>query len=48
VKFWLRDGSFILLAFALWLVSLALPPAAVVQAVSAGATAAPASAASAI
>ncbi len=29
---WLRDCSFILLAFAIWLVSVALPPAATVQA----------------
>ncbi len=29
---WLRDCSFILLAFGIWLVSVALPPAAVVQA----------------
>ncbi|HZQ39035.1 MAG TPA: hypothetical protein VFD32_24125 [Dehalococcoidia bacterium] len=37
---WLRESSFILLAFAIWLVSVALPPSAVVEAAGALASAA--------
>ncbi len=32
MKVWLRDCSYILLAVALWLVSMAIPPSSVVQA----------------